>query len=291
MMPDYQIFADATADICPEMMEGLPTVRFIPMEVEIGGENYLYGSGGNLTIEKFYALQRAGNYAKTTQITPGVFLSWFEPVLEAGQDLIYFPLTSGLSGTYESACLCMEGLRKKYPERSILCVDSFCASAGQGFLIREIARKKAEGLSMEELADWVKENNLKVCHWFIVDVFDHLKHGGRVSTATAVFGTALQIKPMLRVNDKGQLEVAGKFRGRKHAMAALTEKFQSGWRPDLGKLVVVAHGDAPDAAELLKAEVLSAHSDAEVYIAPIGPIIGAHTGPGMLAILYWGDNR
>ena len=290
-MTDYQIFADATADLCPEMLEGLPPVRFIPMEVEIGGRRYTYGPGGNLTVEEFYALQRAGNFANTTQISPGAFLPWFEPVLEAGQDLIYFPLTSGLSGTCQSAQVCVEDLRERYPERTILCVDTFCASVGQGFLIREIARKKAEGLTIGELDAWVRENSLKVCHWFTVDVFDHLRHGGRVSAAAAVLGTALQIKPMLHVNEEGRLEVVEKPRGRKRAVAAQMARMDAGWRPELGKLVVIGHGDDPEAAELLKGEVLAAHPDAEVYTAPIGPIIGAHTGPGMLALIYWGDNR
>ena len=290
-MAEYKIFADATADVCPEMMQGLPEIQIIPMEVEIGGKNYIYGPRGDLTIEHFYALQRSGNFANTTQIAPAAFLPWFEPVLEAGQDLIYFPLTSGLSGTFQSAQLCIDELKEKYPERTILCVDSFCASAGHGFLIREIARKKAEGLTIEELSDWVKANSLNVCHWFTVDVFDHLKHGGRVSTATAILGTALQIKPMLRVNDEGKLEVVDKLRGRKRAIAAKLSRLEAGWRPDLGKMVVIGHGDDIEAAEQLKESVLSAHPDAEVFIVPIGPIIGAHTGPGMLAIIYWGDNR
>lgn len=290
-MGDYQIFADTTADLCPEMLKNLPPVQFVPMDVEIGGTNYTYGPGGNLTVEAFYALQRAGNFASTTQIAPAAFLPWFEPVLEAGRDLIYFPLTSGLSGTCQSAQMCMKDLREKYPERTILCVDTFCASVGQGFLIREIARKKAEGLTIEELASWVRENSLKVCHWFTVDVFDHLKHGGRVSAAAAVLGAALQIKPMLHVNNEGRLEVVEKPRGRKRAVAAQMARMNAGWLPELGKTVAIGHGDDPEAAALLKREILSAHPEAEIYTAPIGPIIGAHTGPGMLAIIYWGNNR
>jgi len=290
-MSGYQIFADVTADMCPEMLAGLPPVQLIPMEVEIDGRSYTYGPGGDLTVQEFYTLQREGNFANTTQIPPGAFLPWFEPVLEAGQDLIYFPLTSGLSGTSQSAQVCMAELRERYPERTVLCVDTFCASAGQGFIIREILRKKSEGLTIEELAAWVKENSLKVCHWFTVDVFDHLKHGGRVSAATAVFGTALQIKPMLHVDNEGHLEVVEKPRGRKHAIAAQVAQMDAGWLPEMGKLVVIGHGDDPEAAEQLKTAVLTAHPDAEVYTVPIDPIIGAHTGPGMLALIYWGNNR
>ncbi len=290
-MADYQIFADATADLCPALLEGLPPIQVIPMDIEIGGQWYLYGPGGNLNIRTFYDLQRAGNFANTSQIPPGVFFPWFEPVLQAGQDLIYFPLTTGLSGTFQSAQMCIEDLREQYPERTILCVDTYCASVGQGFLLREAACKKAESYSIWELAAWVQQNSLKVCHWFTVDVFDHLKHGGRVSSATAALGTALQIKPMLHVNEAGRLEVAGKPRGRKRAIAAQLAKMDAGWRPDPGKLVVIGHGDDPEAAAALQEAVLAAHPDAEIIIAPIDPIIGAHTGPGMLALIYWGDNR
>lgn len=290
-MNEYQIFADSTADMCPEMLEGLPPVRFISMDVEVNGKNYTYGPDGNLTVKEFYALQRAGNFASTTLIPPGAFLPYFEPVLEAGRDLIYFPLTSGLSGTYESAQICAQNLREKYPMRTILCVDTYCASVGQGFFIREAARKQAEGLSVEELAAWTRENSQKVCHWFTVDVFDHLKHGGRVSAATAVLGTTLHIKPMLHVDGEGRLGVTDKPRGRKKAIAAQIAKMEAGWQPEMGKLVVIGHGDDIDAAQKLQEAVIARFPDAQIYLAEIDPIIGAHTGPGMLALIYWGNNR
>lgn len=290
-MSEYQIFCDATADQCPEMMEGLPPVTVIPMDVEIAGKNYTYGPGGNLTAEEFYGFQRQGNYASTTQIPPAAFLPWFEPVLKAGKDLIYFPLTSGLSGTSASAMMCMEDLRKEYPGRTILCVDTFCASVGQGLMVREAARKQAEGLTIQELAAWVEENRLKVGHWFTVDVFDHLKHGGRVSAAVAVVGAALQIKPMLRVDEEGRLQVVDKPRGRRRAMAALLGKMEATWDPRLGRTVLIGHGDDPDSARELEESIRAAYPEAEIYTAPIGPIIGAHTGPGMLALVFWGTQR
>ncbi len=290
-MAEYQIFADATCGLTPELTEGLPPIEQVSMQVEIGGRQYTCGPEGELTTREFYALQRQGNFASTTQIAPGAFLDYFEPVLKAGRDLIYFPLTSGLSGTYQSAMMCLSDLKKAYPERKMLCVDTFCASVGQGFLLREIARKQAQGLSMEELAQWVEENSLKACHWFTVDTFDHLKHGGRVSAAVAVVGTALQIKPMLKVDDAGRLEVADKPRGRKKAIAALVAKLKAGWLPGMSREVLVGHGDDPEAAEQLKAEILAACPDAQVLTAEIDPVIGSHTGPGMLAIIYWGTNR
>lgn len=149
----------------------------------------------------------------------------------------------------------------------------------------------AQGLTIEELAAWVEENSLKVCHWFTVDVFDHLKHDGRVSATSAVVGTMLQIKPLLHVDNEGRLGVVEKPRGRKRAIAAQIARMDAGWLPEMGKLVVIGHGDDPEAAEQLKTAVLSTHPEAEVYVVPIDPIIGAHTGPGMLALIYWGTNR
>lgn len=290
-MAAYQIFTDATADLSESLLERQPDLRVIPMEVEIGGRGYLYGPGGNLTTEEFYAMQKNGNYASTSQINPNVYFRFFEPVLRAGKDILYLCFTSGMSGTFQTARMCAGELQKAYPDRQILCIDTLCASAGEGFLVYEAARRQAEGYSLEELALWVEENRLKVCHWFTVDVFDHLRHGGRVSAATAVLGTALQIKPLLHVDTEGRLAVMGKPRGRKQAIRAQMARMEEGWTPERGNLVIVAHGDCPDGAQELQKEIHAQFPGAEIATAEIGPIVGAHTGPGMLAVIYWGDTR
>lgn len=290
-MAGYQIFTDATADLCPSMMEGLSPVEVIPMQVEISGREYTYGPGGDMTVEQFYRLQREGGFAFTSQINPSGYFRHFEPFLQNGMDILYLCFSSGMSGTFQSARLAAEELRQKYPDQRILCLDTLCASAGEGFLVREAARQQAGGLSITELADWVMDRRLRVCHWFTVDTFDHLRRGGRVSSAVAVMGTALQIKPLLHVDESGCLQVKEKPRGRKMAMEAQLAKMEQGWTPELGRLVVVGHGDAPDAAARLQEKVQAMFSDAEIYTVYIGPIIGAHTGPGMLAVIYWGSNR
>ncbi len=287
----YQIFSDATADACPSMMAGLPPVTIIPMEVTLGDEPYTYGPGGNLTVEQFYAAQRAGKFASTSQINPLVYRKAFEESRKAGLDVLYLCFSSGLSGTIERARQCMRELAEEYPQRKLICVDTLCASAGEGFIVCEALRRQAEGMSMEALAAWVKENRLRVCHWFTVDTFDHLRHGGRVSGAAAVIGTALQIKPLLHVDDTGHLQVMGKPRGRRKAIETKLSFMRQGWRPDLGKMVIVGHGDCPADAQLLKDAIAAGFPEADIHIVPIGPIIGAHTGPDMLAIIYWGDNR
>ena len=287
----YQIFTDATADLSEEMMAGLPHVEVVPMRLQIDGQEYTYGPGGNITAEEFYAAQRAGKFAMTSGINPGTYFKCFEPCLERGKDVIYLCFSSGLSGTIQSAQLCAQELWQEYPERNVLCIDTLCASVGEGFLAREAARKQAEGLSIGELAGWVIKHRLEVCHWFTVDTFEHLKHGGRVGAATTAVGTMLHVKPMLHVDELGNLEVMDKPRGRRHAVAAQLKKLEQGWRPELGKRIVIGHGSCPEGAELLRNTISERFPDAEFSTTEIGPVIGSHTGPGMLALIYWGSNR
>ncbi|MFR2496301.1 MAG: DegV family protein [Christensenellales bacterium] len=287
----YKLFSDVTADVSEELMRGMPEVELVPMQVELGGENYIYGPGGDLTVEHFYAEQRAGKFASTSQINPMVYRECFEKTLKAGEDILYLCFSSGLSSTLQSANLCAQELREEYPERKLIVVDTLCAAVGEAMLVREAARKQQEGLTIEELAAWVEENRLKICHWFTVDSFDHLKHGGRVSAAAAAVGTMLQIKPLLHVDEEGKLRVAEKPRGRKQAIRTQVAHMKEGWTPEMGKLVVIGHGDCPDDAEQLRQAVLKEFPDADIRVAYIGPVIGAHTGPGMLALIYWGTNR
>lgn len=211
----YQIITDATADLTPELQEGLPPITVIPMDVTVGEAPYTYGPGGDLTVSDFYAAQRSGKFATTSQINPLVYTQYFEQFLSQGMDVIYLGLLLRLSGSFQNAVLSAEELREKYPERKLYCIDTLCASVGEGFLVCEAARKQAEGMGVDELAEWVAQRQLKVCHWFTVDTFEHLRHGGRVGAVSAALGTALQIKPLLHVTTEGTLEVAEKPRGSK----------------------------------------------------------------------------
>ena len=288
----YQILTDATADFSPALMEGLPEVAVIPMQVTVGEQAHTYGPGGDLTVDAFYAAQRGGQFASTSQINPVTYTEWFERFLAAGQDVVYLGFTSGMSGSFGNALLAADELREKYPQRRLLCVDTLCASVGEGFLVREAARRQAEGLDAEQLAAWAEKTKRRVCHWFTVDTFEHLRHGGRVSAVSAAMGTALQIKPMLHVTAEGALEVAEKPRGAKRAMEAQLARMEKGWTPrDESPLVLVGHGDVPDRAEELCAAVRARFPQADIRTAPIGPVIGSHTGPGMLALIFWGSER
>lgn len=194
-MNDYLIFTDSNADLTPEMIAELD-IRVIPMQFTISDKDYLdYPDHKELAITDFYAKMREGNMCTTIQLNPNDFREQFTPSLEEGRDLIYIAFSSGLSGTYASACMAAEELKSEYPGRKIVIVDSLAASMGEGLLIWHAAMKKREGLSIEELEQWVVENRNHLCHWFTVDDLFHLKRGGRVSAAAAVIGSALGIKP------------------------------------------------------------------------------------------------
>lgn len=288
---DYQIFTDATADVIDSLMVGLPYVEVIPMQVHIYDQEFTYGPEGNLSIAEFYKMLREGEFASTTQINPSVYCQYFERALKEGKDVLYLCFSSGMSSTFQSSQIAAQELLEKYPERKILCVDTLGATTGMGLLVHGAAKLQSEGKSIEEVAAWIEENRLKVCYWVIVDTFDHLRHGGRVSGATAAAGTVLQIKPMLHIDEEGHLVNTAKPRGHKRALAAILEKVQSGFDPAVSNVITIAHGDCMDYALELKESILAVLPDAQITINDLGPVIGAHTGPGLLAAIYFGSNR
>lgn len=287
----YTIYTDATADLTDEMLRGFPYVEIIPMEIEIDGKIYRYGRGEKLTCEFFYSELRKGKFASTSQINPEVYTQYFEKALIQGRDILYLCFTSGLSGTINSARISMEELKEKYPERRIECIDTLCASVGEGFLVLEALQRHEDGMGMDELIQWIENYRLNVCHWFTVDTFEHLKHGSRASAATAMLGTTLNIKPLLHVSDEGKLSVREKPRGLKNAMNAQLKRLDNDWKPEIGKRIIVGHGDEKYRAETMAALIREIYPDAEIEIADIGPVIGSHTGPGVLAVIFWGNHR
>ena len=287
----YQIITDATADYSAEMLDGLPALDVIPMDVIVGDDSYKYGPGGDLKIEDFYAMLKNGKFASTSAINPYIYAQEFEKYLSKGIDVIYLGLTSGLSGCYRNAVLAKEELAGKYPDRQLYVLDSACATIGLGILIEQALEKQKEGLSLEEIVAWIEDRKYKVAHWFTVDEFEHLKRGGRVSAAAAVVGTALQIKPMLTVDHDGKLEVKEKARGRKHAMEAQMRHMRQSYRPELGNYLVIGHGDDLERAHQLGELVKAEFPETDIHYTFIGPVIGSHTGPGMIAFTFWGTDR
>jgi len=287
----YRIFADATSDLNHDLLMGLPKVEVIPMDIMIDETSYIYGLDEGCTPEQFYKELRNGKYASTSQINPAIYKEYFSRALDEGYDVLYLCFSSGLSSTFTSAELSRIELEEQYPDRKIVCVDTLCAAVGEALLICEAARKQAQGMELEELVKWIEKNKLNVCHWVTVDTFEHLRHGGRVSAATAAVGSTLNIKPMLHVTEEGTLQNREKHRGRKMAMKSLMKKLEEGWRPEIGNRIIIGHGDCLDRAEEMKSLICEKYPEANVVIADIGAVIGAHTGPGVLALIYWGNNR
>lgn len=287
----YQIITDATADLNDELLSGLPEVRIIPMNVQVNGREYLFGPGGNIDCDEFYAFLRSGQFASTSQINPATYREYFEPILQEGRDLLYLCFSSGLSKTLESARMAIAELQEEYPERTILCLDTLCAAVGEGLFVMEAARKQMQGMDIHSLYNWLEEHRLNLCHWVTVDTFDHLKHGGRVSATSAAMGTLLGIKPLIHVDENGKLVAVGKPRGKKKALEALVSNMEKGWQPEISKQVIIGHGDSLEVARELRDLVAARFPEAEILIAPIGPVIGAHAGPGVMAVFFWGNNH
>lgn len=290
-MRDYIIVTDATSDIPNEMANEL-NVKVVPMSFSLGEKNYNhYPDYRELDIKTFYDKQRAGQTSLTTQINVTVYLDFFEEIIKSDKDVLYISFSSALSSTYQSSVLAAKELNEKYPDFKIITIDSKAATLGETLLVKVAAQKKSEGMNIEDLSKWVAENHLKVCHYFTVDDLNHLKRGGRMTAMTAFIGTALDIKPILHVNDEGKLIPLDKVRGRKKALkvlfnylAELSENLEE-------QTIFIGHGDCIEDARYLESLIKEAYKVKEVIIHPIGPIIGSHTGPGAITLFFLGKHR
>ncbi|WP_417204099.1 DegV family protein [Acetoanaerobium sticklandii] len=290
-MRDYIIVTDATSDIPNEMANEL-NVKVVPMSFSLGEKNYNhYPDYRELDIKTFYDKQRDGQTSLTTQINVAVYLDFFEEIIKSDKDLLYISFSSALSSTYQSSVLAAKELNEKYPDFKIITIDSKAATLGETLLVKLADQKKSDGMNIEDLSKWVAENHLKVCHYFTVDDLNHLKRGGRMTAMTAFIGTALDIKPILHVNDEGKLIPLDKVRGRKKALkvlfnylAELSENLEE-------QTVFIGHGDCIEDAKYLESLIKEAYKVKEVIIHPIGPIIGSHTGPGAITLFFLGKHR
>lgn len=289
-MREYMIMTDASADIPAEILEKRQ-VSVIPMMFELSGENRTHKNSGNWDSKEFYDRLRQGGSGSTSQITPTVYTEYFEPFLKEGRDILYLSLSGGLSSTWQSASLAASNLMEEYPDRKIFCVDSIAATGGQGLLAIYALQNQEKGMTLEENAKWLEENRNHICHWFTVDDLDFLKRGGRISPTIAWIGGKLKIKPVLRIADDGTLSIMEKVRGAKAARNCITGKYISSGFDSDHPYVVICHGDAEEQAEKAKAEILSAVPEAKIIMMPMSPIIGIHTGPGVQAVIYYGNNR
>ena len=287
-MSNYKIITDSGSDLPKSMADSLG-LAVSPLYVTFRGVTNPDSVDDG--IQEMYAGLRSGEAATTSAINPQQWSDVIESVLAEGLDALVLTFSSGLSTTYQSAVIAANELSEKYPQRKIRVVDTLAASLGQGLLVWYACRKQQEGLELDALADWVTENRFLLCHWFTVDDLMYLKRGGRVSAATALVGTMLNIKPVLHVDDEGHLISRSKVRGRKAAIEALASKMDQLALPGENDTVFICHGDCIQDAEQLAAIVKAKHGVKEVFIGYTGAVIGSHSGPGTLALFFLGEHR
>ena len=245
-MAQYENLTDATSDLPPEVIDSLG-IKVIPMDFEIDGKIYShYPDERELDSESFYKMAEKGVMITTTQITPARFIEYFTPILKEGKDILYICFSSDLSGTYGSSELAILNLKEDYPDRKIMSVDSLCASSGEGLLVYLAAKEKENGKTIEELYDWVERNRLNICHWYKVDDLFHLKRGGRISSVAATFGTALNIKPLLNMDNDGKLQLVEKLRGTKTCEHHMINKLKESYLPNKYDTIIISHADCED---------------------------------------------
>ena len=287
----FVLLTDSSADLSAELVRDLD-IQVLPLSFTIHNKNYYnYPDNRDMNPHEFYIRLRHGEVATTSAMNVAQYTEVLEPFLQQGLDVLILAFSSGLSSTYQSSRLAAEELMEKYPQRKIFTVDTLCASMGQGLLVYLAARKRQDGASIEEVRDWTETRKLSICHQFTVDDLHFLKRGGRISGATALMGTMLNIKPVLHVDDTGRLVNIGKARGRQAALKALMDKMEQTAIDPHSQTVFISHGDCPEDAQTLAQMVRERFGVREIVINYIGPVIGAHSGPGTLALFYIGTER
>lgn len=290
-MSEFVILTDSSADLGADMAARLD-VQVLPLSFTIQELTYHnFPDNHEMDPRVFYDMLRKGDVATTAAVNVSQYTEALEPLLQAGKDVLVLAFSSGLSATYSSSAVAVEELREKYPGRKLYTVDTLCASLGQGLIVCLAAREREKGRSIEEVRDWVEQHKLNLCHQFTVDDLHFLKRGGRISATTAVLGSMLQIKPVLHVDDEGRLVNVGKARGRHASLKALVDKMELTAIDPKEQTVFISHGDCLEDAETVAQMVKDRMGVQEVYINYVGPVIGAHSGPGTLALFYVGTER
>lgn len=289
-MREYIITTDNNADL-PDTYYREHGVGCTYLSYSIDGEHYTHDNF--MPVEEFYARMRQGSLPTTAQVNPSEARALFEPYLKEGKDILHIAFSSGLSGTYNSCRIAAEELSGEYPDRRIVVLDSLAASLGQGLLVHLAQKKKEEGEDMETVARWVEEHRKNIVHLFTVDDLNHLYRGGRVTKTAAVLGGMLNIKPVLHVDDAGKLIPIGKVRGRKKSLlelVSLMDKKIGSYGPSCDT-IFISHGDCGEEAEYLAAKVKEKYQINTEIINHVGATIGAHSGPGTMALFFLGDVR
>ena len=288
-MKDYVICTDSGCDIRRNILEewGVP---YVELTFRFDQEDKDY-TDKDIAIKDFYDRMREGSIAKTSAVNPDTFTSMFEQYISQGKDVLYLGFSSGLSTTCNSAHIAVKELSEQYPDNKVLVVDTLCASAGQGLLLYLVLQKKAKGYSVEEAAAYAEESKAKICHWFTVDDLEYLKRGGRISPTVALVGNVLGVKPVLHVDNEGHLINKQKVRGRKAALRVLAEKYGELAEDVQGGTVFICNADCMQDVETLKDMIKEKYGAKVELVTDIGPVIGAHAGPGTIAVFFVGKER
>ena len=290
-MRDYVIMTDSCCDLTDQMARDLE-LEVLPLTMHMDGQDYPNDLAGTaISNQEFYKRIRAGKLATTSAVNVGQFQDAMRRVLESGRDIVCVCFSSALSTTYQSAVIAAEDLCAEFPEAEIHVVDSLSASLGQGLLLYLAVEQKRKGLTAAELAKWVEDNRLTVCHWFTVDDLNFLKRGGRVSATTALLGTMLSIKPIMHTSDEGKLVPVSKARGRKAAIAALLDKIEDLSIHPEKQTMFICHADCEEDAKAVAQTIQDRFGTPTVHINYIGPVIGSHTGPNTMGIFFVGTQR
>lgn len=291
-MTDYIISTDTSCDFPLEYVQQ-HQLPLITLFYSIDGETGQNGCPSEQAIKDFYNRMRAGAMTKTQQASIEDTEKLFREIVATGKDILHIAFSSGLSGTANAARLAAEAVMADFPERRIVVIDSLCASLGQGLLVHHALCKQQEGMSLDEVAQWVRDHVQNICHLFTVEDLKYLQRGGRISKTTALVGTMIGIKPVLHVDAEGKLVSLSKVRGRKQSIQALVDKMEQNigsWKNEK-QPIFISHGDCMEDAQYLAKLVKERFGYEEFLINDVGPTIGAHSGPGTLALFFLGETR
>ncbi len=288
-MKNFIITTDINCDLPQEIYEKFD-IRSMQLHYILEGIDYA-GNDERITPADFYEKMRSGSMPQTMQVNPAHAKEVFKSCIDNNCDILHIGFSSALSGSVGSAQLAAEELREDYPDTKIIVVDSLCASLGQGLLVYKAAQQKALGKSLEETATWTEENKLHVCHYFTVDDLNHLARGGRISKSAAMIGTMMKIKPVMHVDNEGRLIPLYKARGRKIALNDLVEEMKKHVGSMKNDIVFISHGDCIEEAQYVADQIKAEFGIEDFVINYVGPTIGAHSGPGTIALFFMGDAR
>ena len=289
-MRDFVIMTDSCCDMPAPLVDELGIV-VLPLSVLLGEDSFKnYLDGREIGFKEFYDQVRGGAMPTTSAVSVGDFEDAMRSVLSQDKDILCLNFSAALSTTYQSAVIAAESMKEEFPEATVRVLDTACASLGQGLLVYLCARKKMDGKSLEEVYQYAEDTKLHIAHWFTVDDLNHLKRGGRVSAATALVGTMLSIKPILHVDNEGRLINVGKARGRKASLLMLADEFEKHVM-DPSLPVFISHGDCEEDAKFVAAEVEKRTGAKTMVINYVGPVIGAHTGAGVIALCFAAKER